>query len=656
MRKGRVAIPTEFLPRYMQFINAKWIWVENVSNPDTYGEFYDEFNWEQGEVNCRISCDGDYTLFVNGQYVASNQYGDYEWYKAYDSINLTPYLKKGKNSFAVVVWHFGFDSQRYLKASPGLIFEVSVQDKILISSGEKTLSRYSKAYKSGQRKLITRQLGYSFFYDATQEDDWLISGKDFQFATIVNKNCCFVERPIAKLELLECVHGVLIGENMNHYVFDLGKETVGLASLNFVSDIPQKIRVDWGEDLQGGHVRRCIEHRDFSFEYIAKAGVNQYTNYMLRLGCRYLEVYTEAPIEIKSIGLIPQIYPVKENKVQLDNLLDRQIYDTCLNTLKLCMMEHYVDTPWREQCLYVFDSRNQMLCGYYAFEDGNVDYVRANLKLIAQDKRGDGLLSICYPCGMDLTIPSFTLYYFAQVNEYLQYTGDVEFVQEVYDKLISIIDVFVNNRKNGLVLKFEGKNHWNFYDWSPYLDGALHGTEEVIPDLMVNLLFIYALRNLQDIDEKLGHAFAYEEILKESTKCVKEAFYCKDTGLYSMTIGGGEYTVLGNSLAVLLGLSSGSESEYICEKIALGELHECSLSMRIFKYDALLLVNENKWKNFILDELRRDYKKMMDDGATSVWETIDGAAAFENAGSLCHGWTAIPIYYFNRLKVIRTKN
>ena len=34
------------------------------------------------------------------------------------------------------------------------------------------------------------------------------------------------------------------------------------------------------------------------------------------------------------------------------------------------MMEHYVDTPWREQCLYAFDARNQMLCGYYAFENG----------------------------------------------------------------------------------------------------------------------------------------------------------------------------------------------------------------------------------------------------------------------------------------------
>ena len=89
---------------------AKWIWVENDCKPDTYGEFYDEFQWEKGDVNCLLSCDGDYQLYINGQCVASNQYGDYEWYKSYDSIDITPYLKKGKNSIAVLVWHFGTDS------------------------------------------------------------------------------------------------------------------------------------------------------------------------------------------------------------------------------------------------------------------------------------------------------------------------------------------------------------------------------------------------------------------------------------------------------------------------------------------------------------------------------------------------------------------
>ena len=63
----------------MSFRKAKWIWVEQDSKPDTYGEFYNEFMWKEGNVKCLLSCDSDYTLFINGRYVESNQYADYEW-------------------------------------------------------------------------------------------------------------------------------------------------------------------------------------------------------------------------------------------------------------------------------------------------------------------------------------------------------------------------------------------------------------------------------------------------------------------------------------------------------------------------------------------------------------------------------------------------
>jgi len=44
------------------FEKAKWIWVEKDCKPDTYGEFFNEFNWRGKETECFISCDSDYTL------------------------------------------------------------------------------------------------------------------------------------------------------------------------------------------------------------------------------------------------------------------------------------------------------------------------------------------------------------------------------------------------------------------------------------------------------------------------------------------------------------------------------------------------------------------------------------------------------------------
>ena len=231
----------------------------------------------------------------------------------------------------------------------------------------------------------------------------------------------------------------------------MGEETVGLISFSLRAQDSGNIVISFGEHLADGNVRRIIGDRDFSLEYCAKEGENTYTNYMLRLGCRYLEIQTRTPVFFDKIGIIPQVYPLKKTEIGLENDLDRQIYDICYRTLKCSMMEHYVDCPWREQCLYAFDSRNQMLSGYYAFEGGNFEYARANLLLMSKDERDDGLLSICFPCGIDLTIPSFSLYYLLALKEYTQYSRDLSLVGEINPKLQKILDTFVKNMTNGLM-------------------------------------------------------------------------------------------------------------------------------------------------------------------------------------------------------------
>ena len=124
------------------------------------------------------------------------------------------------------------------------------------------------------------------------------------------------------------------------------------------------------------------------------------------------------------------------------------------------------------------------------------------------------------------------------------------------------------------------------------------------------------------------------------------AFYDAKTGAYALKVNGTEFTALGNALAVLSKVAD--KTNELCEKMAKNEFIDCSLSMKCFKYDALLCTDKEKWQGYVLDEIRKDYKKMLDVGATSVWETIDGAVAFANAGSLCHGWSAIPVYYFKK--------
>ena len=57
----------------------------------------------------------------------------------------------------------------------------------------------------------------------------------------------------------------------------------------------------------------------------------------------------------------------------------------------------------------------------------------------------------------------------------------------------------------------------------------------------------------------------------------------------------------------------------------------------------------DKYKSFILNDIDKKYVKMLDAGATTFWETEEGAKSLANTGSLCHGWSAMPIYYYDLL-------
>ena len=49
------------------FDKSKWIWYTAQAEDDTYGEFYAPLQCREGEKTVlRISCDGDYALYING--------------------------------------------------------------------------------------------------------------------------------------------------------------------------------------------------------------------------------------------------------------------------------------------------------------------------------------------------------------------------------------------------------------------------------------------------------------------------------------------------------------------------------------------------------------------------------------------------------------
>jgi hypothetical protein len=105
-------------------------------------------------------------------------------------------------------------------------------------------------------------------------------------------------------------------------------------------------------------------------------------------------------------------------------------------------------------------------------------------------------------------------------------------------------------------------------------------------------------------------------------------------------------SIIGNSLAILAGVGGKDLAEKLISKR--GEITDVTLSMNSYFYDALLTFGDT-YKKYIINDIEEKYGYMLSCSATTFWETIDGWRAFSDAGSLCHGWSALPVYYFDLL-------
>ena len=650
------------------FEKSKWIWPTTDAKPDEYAEFYEEVDFFGKNAELYISSDSNYTVYINGSLAAFGQYADFPYKKVYDRVDVSRFMRQGKNVIAFRVWYYGIDTtSTYYPGKASLIYSLFGDGALLAYSSEMTKSRLSPTFIQHACKGITIQLGLSFEYDSRLADCWMLGEPDtkYPFSKSVELDISpdMRERTCRPTEFGETVKGREIsGKDIapvtkHGKIFDLGKEVVGFICLKFKCESDAPIIVAFGEHLADGHVRREVGGRDFSFVYHPTRGeINYYMNAFRRFGCRYVELITDEPITDVEVSMRSVVYPVTEREAPESlTLMEEKIYNACINTLKCCMHEHYEDCPWREQALYTMDSRNQMLAGYYAF--GEYLFPKSNLELISEDDRHDGLLSICYPMKRDFAIPSFSLHFVTACEEYLRYSGDEDFIRSIYPKIERTLNTFIDRvDEQGLVKSFSGGDMWNFYEWRDGLDGNLQNAfsaeSKAEYDLALNTLLSYAISRMISINERLGFDTDRLVFAKNALNtAIHSHFFDASRRLYETRRGSGHYARLTNALAILSGVAGADLSVDIAEALTSdNDLVDASLSMRAFLYDALISVDRDKYASYVLADIVRIYAPMLKTGNNTVWETELGDADFDKAGSLCHGWSAIPIYYFNVLK------
>ena len=177
----------------------------------------------------------------------------------------------------------------------------------------------------------------------------------------------------------------------------------------------------------------------------------------------------------------------------------------------------------------------------------------------------------------------------------------------------------------------------------------------------LNAFFSLALQHMAKICDALGktkEAGEYRALSNSVNRAIAREFYNSETKLFESFENRcrGEYSVLTNSLCLLCGAAEGLDLTNILRILSTNGKDNCgytvyanTLSMNSFRFDALLKIDREFYAPMIIDEIDRDYLHMLRNGATTFWETIIGLSDFGHAASLCHGWSALPIYYYEML-------
>lgn len=447
--------------------------------------------------------------------------------------------------------------------------------------------------------------------------------------------------------------------NGAYLVLDLGREEVGLLDIEVDTAEGTVFEIGYGEHLDDLRVRSHVGERNFACRYVSKEGRQRFTHFIKRAGCRYIQMHItriSKDVKVHYAGILPVHYPVHHQNVELGDQLHKKIYEVAVRTLQLCMHEHYEDCPWREQALYAMDSRNQALCGYYCFDE--YDFPQSCIRLFALNLQPDGLLELCAPARASITIPSFTFLWVLELYEFWKHSGRTEFVKEMFEQVKNICTKALERINGGLLPCYQETRYWNFYDWAEGLEGGRIFRDDPVAlrfDAPLNMFFIIALEAAAQMAQAIGeNALAdawihHAHMVKMKTR---EIFYEDGSGLY--------YTYkdeekrwhraeLTQALAVCSGCAGGEEAAALRQVLVNADngLVPATLSYMAFKYDALL-GDAGRYGQWVFENIASIWGSMLFQGATSFWEVIQGAHDFEQAGSLCHGWSAMPVYYYHR--------
>lgn len=646
-------------PHYLK--DAKWIWLQEKKNNE-WVDFIKEFELNElpSKAIAEIGVENKYYLWVNETpviYDGGLKRGPNKKDGYFDQIDLSPYLKEGKNKIAIKAWFWGikgtigkisYESYSNVRiGEAGLIFALNLGDRSILSDDSWFLSK-DEAFKDDSSEAYSiKQPNYRFpeyniYYDANylEHENWKDSDFDaslWQKAKIIAN---YGDAPFNNLEkrpipLLK-EYGLKDYENSTTFANFTADEDVDLTlnipyntqftpylkvKTNSVSKISIKTEdTDLTESVQTTYITSPNGEQEFeSPAWISGEKVT----YSISKGTTVLSLkYRESGYDTKLTGSFTMNDEFYDNLWQMGS-----------RTQAVCMRENFMDCPDRERAQWTGDATSQMRQMMYCMDTNSYSLyqkmISQKINFIEEDENNElyNLLPTVSPIdGEFYEIPAQEMAGIIGLLDYYKYTADASVLFKAYEPALNYMKLWKFG-KNGLIRHKTGQGLPDWQDTAGKVDTKVCD----------NAWYYWCLSSLKEIAQIIGRKdTSWIDEKMNSIKNEYANFWQEGIGYVDETLDD-----RGNALAVLSGLATNDQYPTIIKVL------ESTLNSSSYMESYVLMAMcEMGYIKEALARIKTRYSYMVEsnliNGRTTLWEY------FDEKGTYNHAWTASPVYILSK--------
>ena len=621
--------------------SAKWIWdKENLTKENVWMCFSKSINVEKipKELIASISADSKYWLYINGEtvvYEGSVKRGPEKNSGYYDSVDIAPYLKSGKNTICALVWFWDNETSYSYSGSGqgGFIFEAKNSDITIISDKSWKVKRHIGYVDSALYPPNYRLPEYSIYFDAREDlGDWLNETFDTSSWENATEYANGGEGVYGKLyprgiPFLKD-YGLKDYENSkdfeNYTVNKLfGEEITATIPYNaqvtpylkIIAPAGKKIRITT-ENTVIGAVSTTYITKEGEQEFETLGWVNgEKITYKIPKGVTVISLkYRETGYNSSFSG-----------NFNCDDEFMNSLWQKSLRTLYVTMRDNFMDCPDRERAQWWGDVTSEMIMTMYSMDSNSYLLYQKGVEAMLSHVDDTNVLQTVVPINGDyFELPIQQLGGIVGFFTYYQYTGDKAFLEKVYPATLKYLKLWEIG-ENNLVVHRSGS--WDWPDWGDKADMTA----------LENSWYYYALSVAEKMAEILERDTDSSFITERKT-AISKGFKTlwTEEGFKSDDVK--EPDDRANAVAVLSGLAS--EEQYSVIKNVLETTQNSSPYMEYYVLEALCKMGEYETAN---ERIKDRYESMVNEDYSTLWEFWNSWQGTKN-----HAWSGGPLVIMSK--------